>query len=162
MGKFNTLPSVMYSFVNDFHHQWFESCHLLSVISHSLNQSWFTSIGPQWPMISMFSITIKILPFKKCIQCSCLFKSFSERLSPACKIRSIPQLLMTWLLKPPDYQQPYHWPYCTDGSSSSMITLGMRSANEMRRYNVTSSLIGWGHTQNDSCISMRLIHWGLN
>ena len=26
---------------------------------------------------------------------------------------------------------------------------GMRSVNERRRYNVTSSLIGWAHTQND-------------
>ena len=25
----------------------------------------------------------------------------------------------------------------------------MRPANESRRYNVTSSLIGWAHTQND-------------
>ena len=31
----------------------------------------------------------------------------------------------------------------------SKINLGMGSANERRRYNVTSSLIGWAHTQND-------------
>ena len=30
------------------------------------------------------------------------------------------------------------------------IILGMRSANERRRYNVTS-LIGWDYTQNDLC-----------
>ena len=29
------------------------------------------------------------------------------------------------------------------------LTLGMDSANERLRYNVTSSLIGWAHTQND-------------
>ena len=29
------------------------------------------------------------------------------------------------------------------------IVLCMRSANERRRYNVTSPLIGWAHTQND-------------
>ena len=29
------------------------------------------------------------------------------------------------------------------------IILGMGSANERRHYNVTSSLIGWAHTQND-------------
>ena len=29
------------------------------------------------------------------------------------------------------------------------VILGMGSANERRRYNVTSSLIGWAHTQND-------------
>ena len=27
----------------------------------------------------------------------------------------------------------------------------MRPANEKLRYNVTSSLIGWAHTQNDPC-----------
>ena len=30
------------------------------------------------------------------------------------------------------------------------IILCMRPANEGRRYNVTSSLIGWAHTQNDA------------
>ena len=29
------------------------------------------------------------------------------------------------------------------------IILGMDAANERRRYNVTSSLIGWAHAQND-------------
>ena len=29
------------------------------------------------------------------------------------------------------------------------IVLGMSSANERRRYNVTTSLIGWAHTQDD-------------
>ena len=31
------------------------------------------------------------------------------------------------------------------------IILCMRPANEGRRYNVTSSLIGWSHAQNDLC-----------
>ena len=31
------------------------------------------------------------------------------------------------------------------------IMLCMRPANERRRYNVTSFLIGWSHTQNDPC-----------
>ena len=31
----------------------------------------------------------------------------------------------------------------------SGIILCMQPANERRRYNVTSSLIGWVHTQND-------------
>ena len=34
----------------------------------------------------------------------------------------------------------------------SGVILGMGLANERRRYNVTSSLIGWPHTQNDPCI----------
>ena len=33
----------------------------------------------------------------------------------------------------------------------SGIILGMGSANEKRRYIVTSFLIGWAHAQNDSC-----------
>ena len=36
---------------------------------------------------------------------------------------------------------------------SPVIILGMGSANKRRRYNVTSSLIGWVHTQNDPWIS---------
>ena len=36
--------------------------------------------------------------------------------------------------------------------AKSGIMLGMGSANEGRRYNVTSSLIGWAHTQNDLCM----------
>ena len=34
----------------------------------------------------------------------------------------------------------------------SGIILLMRPANERRRYNVTSSLIGWAHAQNDPCL----------
>ena len=30
----------------------------------------------------------------------------------------------------------------------------MASANEKRRYNVTSSLFGWAYTQNVSCVSV--------
>ena len=33
------------------------------------------------------------------------------------------------------------------------IILCMRPANERRRYIVTSSLIGWAHTQNDPSLS---------
>ena len=36
------------------------------------------------------------------------------------------------------------------------IILNMGSANEKRRYNVTSSLIAWAHTQNDPCYAPRL------
>ena len=35
----------------------------------------------------------------------------------------------------------------------------MRPVNESRRYNVTSSLIGWVHIQNDSCIFSVCIIW---
>ena len=49
----------------------------------------------------------------------------------------------------------------------SGVILGMGSANERRRYIVTSSLIGWADTQNDpwcwicwvTWISMRLVYW---
>ena len=38
------------------------------------------------------------------------------------------------------------------------ILLWMHPANERRRYNVTSSLIGWAHSQNAPCITCSL--WG--
>ena len=38
------------------------------------------------------------------------------------------------------------------GNTVLGIILCMRPANERRRYIVTSSLIGWVHTQNDPCI----------
>ena len=34
----------------------------------------------------------------------------------------------------------------------AQIILGMSSANEMMRYNVTHFLIDWSHTQNDPCL----------
>ena len=34
----------------------------------------------------------------------------------------------------------------------------MCPANERQCYNVTSSLIGWAHTQNDACDSLKLSH----
>ena len=46
----------------------------------------------------------------------------------------------------------------------SVIILGMGSANERRRYFVTSFLISWAHTQNDRCLlidpPLLLTHWG--
>ena len=39
--------------------------------------------------------------------------------------------------------------YSAPALYKSGIILCMRLANERRRYNVTSSLIGWAHTQND-------------
>ena len=41
----------------------------------------------------------------------------------------------------------------------SWIVLLMRSANEWRRYIVTSSLIGWVHTQNDPCSLESVALW---
>ena len=37
------------------------------------------------------------------------------------------------------------------------INLCMRPANERRWYNVTSSLIGWAQTQNDSCVNCHTV-----
>ena len=34
----------------------------------------------------------------------------------------------------------------------SRVVLSMGLANERRRYNVTLSLIGWAHIQNDPCV----------
>ena len=35
------------------------------------------------------------------------------------------------------------------------IILCMLPADERRRYIVTSSLIGWAHTQNDACVNIQ-------
>ena len=52
--------------------------------------------------------------------------------------------------------------------SLSWIIMGVGSANKKRRYIVTSSLIGWGHIQDDPCIFSISYHrpgvltpWGL-
>ena len=37
------------------------------------------------------------------------------------------------------------------------IILNMCSANDSRRCIVTSSLIGWAHTQNDPCSNIRIL-----
>ena len=67
-------------------------------------------------------------------------------------IRSLPWLLMPWLLALPSHLQPWYSFYKISKSlSSSGIILCMCPANERRRYNVTSSLIGWVHVQNDPC-----------
>ena len=39
------------------------------------------------------------------------------------------------------------------------IILYMHPANERRRYNVTSSLIGWMHILNDPCFGISLLQW---
>ena len=52
---------------------------------------------------------------------------------------------------------PVFWT-CVEG-----IILVMGSANERRRYNITSSLIGWANTQNDSCddtVNVTFCFWG--
>ena len=44
----------------------------------------------------------------------------------------------------------------------SGIILYMRPANERRRYILTSSLIGWAHTQNDPCLIRYPTMWNSN
>ena len=39
------------------------------------------------------------------------------------------------------------------------IILGMVSTNERRCYNVTSSLIGWAHTQTDPCFTIIMLFY---
>ena len=52
----------------------------------------------------------------------------------------------------------------TDGAyHEAWVILGIGSANERRRYNVTSSLIGWAYIQNDPCearTNMNTSSWG--
>ena len=43
-------------------------------------------------------------------------------------------------------------------SRNPWIILGMGSANGKKRYNVTSSLIGWAHTQNDSWKLIQVVY----
>ena len=43
------------------------------------------------------------------------------------------------------------------GEHNTGIILGVGSANERLRYNVTS-VIGWAHTQNDPCNTIFIIH----
>ena len=62
-----------------------------------------------------------------------------------------------------------------DSPIDPVIILYMRPANERRRYSVTSSLIGWAHTQDDPCrpwdklnnwevwsITVQLTNWNQN
>ena len=74
-----------------------------------------------------------------------------------------------WIRRHGDYLRCYLWCYLTvhpmyttwwtlggdlqniHSYSDTCIVLGMSSANERRRYNITSSLIGWAYTQNDTC-----------
>ena len=43
-------------------------------------------------------------------------------------------------------------PFKGQGGVISGIILGMSSINDRRRYNVTSPVTGWAHTQSDHCI----------
>ena len=49
-------------------------------------------------------------------------------------------------------------PYSCKNYSCSGIVFSMCSANERLRYIVTSSVIGWAHTQNDTCFQSARIH----
>ena len=40
---------------------------------------------------------------------------------------------------------------CWEEECNAWLILGLRPANERRRYKVTPSLIGWGRTQNQQC-----------
>ena len=52
-------------------------------------------------------------------------------------------------LKSQEMHRSWHW---------AEITVGMGSANERRRYNLSSSLIGWANTQNGPCQRVPLRH----
>ena len=71
---------------------------------------------------------------------------------PVSWVRNISGLIFKW--------NPWHIWLKIVGTSSHLIfwtragiILCMRPANEWRRYNVTSSLIGWAHSQNGACKS---------
>ena len=48
----------------------------------------------------------------------------------------------------------FQWMHTT----CSRTSLCMRQANERRRYNVTSSLIGWPHTQTNPCLFTSILN----
>ena len=50
-----------------------------------------------------------------------------------------------------------HRPYWIEIDRVTGIILAMGSANERRRYIVTSSLIGWAHTQNDPWVHTKVM-----
>ena len=51
-----------------------------------------------------------------------------------------------------------HLTYYTKFYDLIGFILCMRPANERRRYIVTSSLIGWAHTQNDPCLIIQILY----
>ena len=53
-------------------------------------------------------------------------------------------------------------PYCSQlylAANYAKVILCMRPANERLRYNLTSSLIGWAHAQNDHCVCTMLFQY---
>ena len=57
----------------------------------------------------------------------------------------------------PNTGQPQTAQSCLPATSFTHFTgiiLGMGSANKRRRYNLTPSLIGWAHTQNNPCFTI--------
>ena len=59
-------------------------------------------------------------------------------------------LLMTY-----HHKKPCHQRSCTAIVQRKILCMG--PANGRRSYNVTSSLIGWAHTQNDPCSSSEIL-----
>ena len=57
--------------------------------------------------------------------------------------------------------QSWQNPWQVHGDLCAIIILSMGSANERHCYNITLSLIGWAHTENDpwNAIENRLFQW---
>ena len=77
-----------------------------------------------------------------------LHRAFSNALSIRISLKSVPNCPMNNKLS---LVQIMAWQQAGNRPLSEII-LCLRPANERRRYNVTSPLIGWAHTQNDPCI----------
>ena len=54
--------------------------------------------------------------------------------------------------------QKTHW-FCPSELAISGLILGLRPANERRRYKVTPSLIGWAQTWNQPCTWCHCLLW---
>ena len=68
-------------------------------------------------------------------------------------------LITSWTVLPWDvakWNLPQEAEVIFDMLTISEFILCMRPANERRRYNVTSSLIGWAHSQNGPCDSYQI------
>ena len=84
-----------------------------------------------------------------------LGKSTSHQRTPSQRATNAESALMPWRR----HEGVPEWSIKKDTLVISAVSLCMGSANEKRRYIVTSSLIGWAHTQNNPCIYISYDRW---
>ena len=115
---------------------WCEQCKPLSLRSSHINitESW---AGQHLALYQDYD-TSDTLKQKHCPCDPCIITEIVEScLQHPIHYQALPA---SWIIFPAQWQP-----------TTSGTILCMRQVNEWRRYNVTSSLIGWAHTQNDPC-----------